>query len=146
MSGNYFASYFICCLLISVSIHFEFEFWNLMIDALSKTILSPYLLNLYENAKLLLAELSDLQKWGTNRLLYSCWVTLLVYLISCNLTNFYTQKIKNPKQGREGTSSGALCQTNWVSSLFASLVISFPKGGNSLIAVPNICTIAEKLI
>ena len=65
-------------------------------------LLSPYLLNLYENAKLLLAELSDLQKWGTNRLLYSSWVTLLVYLISCNLTNFYTRKIKNPGQGREG--------------------------------------------
>ena len=116
------------------------------VDFISKINESPYLLNLYKNAKLILAEFSDLQKWGTNRLLYSSWVTLLVYLISCNLTNFYTRKIKNPGQGREGTSSGALCQTNRVSSLFASLVISFPKGGNSLIAVPNICTIAEKLI
>ena len=40
----------------------------------------PYLLNLCKNAKLLLAELSDLQKWGTNRLLYSCRVTLSIGL------------------------------------------------------------------
>ena len=67
------------------------------------TCRSPVIPPLNPSSKILPAELSGLQEWGTNRLLYSFWVTLSISsFVSCNLTNFYSTKEGKKSRARPG--------------------------------------------
>ena len=85
------------------------------------TIPYPPLLNLYENAKLLLAELSDLQKWGTNRLL--CRVTLSIGLSDqLQFDKFLFNQKKPGKAERVPLVMNQRCAYSWGRSSFQNIV------------------------